>query len=86
MAILIRANEIREPLDDSLLARHAKSFAERTGNTSGIGTSRKSSLASTSSASGWCADVSSLRNRGARRSKTPQFPSPGVFVQNWQSH
>jgi hypothetical protein len=37
MAILIRANEIREPLDDSLLARHAKSFGERSGNTSGIG-------------------------------------------------
>src|SRR4029077_5904627 len=32
--------EIREPLDDNLLARHAKSFGERSGNTSGIGPKR----------------------------------------------
>jgi hypothetical protein len=38
MAILTRADEICEPLDDSLLARHAKSFGQRSGNTSGIGT------------------------------------------------
>lgn len=37
MAILTRTNEICEPLDDSLLARHAKSFGQRSGNTSGIG-------------------------------------------------
>ena len=38
MAILTGANEICEPLDDSLLARYAKSFGQRSGNTSGIGT------------------------------------------------
>jgi hypothetical protein len=35
MAILTRANEICEPLDDSLLARQARSFGLRSDNTSG---------------------------------------------------
>jgi hypothetical protein len=35
-----RANEICEPLGDSLLARHNKSFGQRSGNTSDIGPTR----------------------------------------------
>jgi hypothetical protein len=40
MAMLTRAGEICEPLDDRLLARRADSFGQQSGNTSGIGTKR----------------------------------------------